>query len=377
MQRLLVGQDWNHPVSRAELCDDTIAILEAWAAVPLVPGTKEYRFARARMNRDIIYEKLAAFNRPQPQRSSALPLMHQLLPAEPTLAVLNLTKGEISVAYRWIYQTGSREFAKYRAYRQPISYPVLARDGVTTLPARFSQDNDHLYGASRAAPFPPMRAPLAPLPVNKSVTSNERFHPYARPRTMANPLSPPTVKEPPLALLVEDPSVPTPVEDPSFQTLVMDKVPSETSPSNEMTLDELIQEAKDQQAIIGYTEAVNRGLLRSKGRRVQGANCPPENCEPEREPEDEMLRVPQPTLFEPEQAAEDMVLLVPRPGPVEPEQAAEDMVLQVPRPRPVHPAQAALEAMLQIPQVQLRGGFPSVVSCDSEQFEHLRYLDRS
>ncbi|KAI4242090.1 MAG: hypothetical protein L6R42_011101 [Xanthoria sp. 1 TBL-2021] len=191
---------------------------------------------------------------------------------------------------------------------------------------------------------------------------------------MANPLSPPTVKEPPFALLVEDPSVPSPVEDPSFQTLVLDKVPSETSPSNEMTLDELIQEAKDQQAIISYTEAVNRGFLRPKGRRVQWANCPPENWEPEREPEDEMLRVPQPTHVEPEQAAEDMVLLVPRPGPVEPEQAAEDMVLQVPRPRPVHPAQAALEAMLQIPQVQLRGGFPSVVSCDSEQ---LRYLDRS
>ncbi|KAI4255502.1 MAG: hypothetical protein L6R42_006692 [Xanthoria sp. 1 TBL-2021] len=263
MQRLLVGQDWHHAVSRAELCNDTIAILEAWPAVPLVPGTKEYRFARARMIRDIIYEKLAAFNGPQAQGFSPLSLMHQLLPADPTLAVLNLTKGEISVAYRWIYQTGSREFAKYRAYRQPFSYPVLARDGVTTLPARFSQDNDHLYGGSRVAPLPSMRAPLAPMPVNKSITANERFHPYARPRTMANPLSPPTVKEPPLALLVEDPSVPTPIEDPSlptlfedpsFQTLVMDK-PSETSPSNEMTLDELVQEAKDQQAIIGYTEA--------------------------------------------------------------------------------------------------------------------------
>lgn len=405
MQRLLIGHDWYHPVSRAELCDDTIAILEAWPAATLVPGTKEYRFARARMIRDIIYEKLAAFNHPQPQRSSPLSLLHQLLPEDPTLAVLNLTKGEISVAYRWIYQTGSRKFARYRAHRQPFSYPVLARDGVTTLPASFSQDNDHLYGGSRVAPFPLMRAPLVPLPVNTSITSNERFHPYARPRTMANPLSPPTVKEPPLALLVEDPSVSTPVEDPSLptlfedpslQTLIMDKIPSETSPSNEITLDQLIQEAKDQQAIISYTEAVNRGLLRPKGCRVQWANCPPENCEPAPEPEDGMLRVPQPRPVEPEQAAEEMVLQFPRPrpiepeqaaedmvsqvlrpGPVEPEQAAEDMLLQVPRPRPVEPAQAALEAMFQIPQVQLRGGFPSVVSCDSEQFEHLRYLDRS
>ncbi len=258
MGRILIRHDGHHPVNRAELCDDTLAILQTWDAVPLVVGTKDYTFAKARMIRDIIYEKLAEsteLRRSEPLMAHPLHILHRILPEDPSLAALNLTKGEISDAYLWIYRMRNGNFAQHQAYRQPFSYPVLARDGVTTLPASLSLDNDlspEHFGAN-----PLSRAPLSPLPANKSIAPTIHFHPYVRPQIMACPLFPPSTKGPEFTPVVEEPA------------------PVQTSPCNEMTLDELIHEARDKaMEVVGYAEASRRGLLRPKASRVQWVYSP-------------------------------------------------------------------------------------------------------
>ncbi|KAL8855579.1 MAG: hypothetical protein Q9178_007771 [Gyalolechia marmorata] len=258
MERILIRHDGHHPVNRAELCDDTLAILQTWDAVPLVVGTKDYTFAKARMIRDIIYEKLAGtpeLKRAQPLMSHPLHILHRILPEDPSLAALNLTKGEISEAYLWIYRMRDGNFARHQAYRQPFSYPILARDGVTTLPANSSLDNDLSPECAGTNTLP--RAPLSPLPANKSIAPTTRFHPYDRPQTMACPLFPPST------------------EGAQFTPVVEEPAPVQTSPCNEMTLDELVQEARAKaMEVVGYAEASRRGLLRPKVSRVQSSNSP-------------------------------------------------------------------------------------------------------
>ncbi|KAL8876088.1 MAG: hypothetical protein Q9192_008930, partial [Flavoplaca navasiana] len=288
MDRILIRHDGHHPVARSELCNETMAILDAWAAVPLVPGTKDYKFARVRMLRDLLHERLTKsveFNRPKGPGPRSL--LRQVLPADPTLAALNLTESDISVAYLWIYKTADSGFAKHQAVRQPYSYPVLARDGVNTLHPSFSEDNQHLHGRFYIPPLQSLRASVSPLPVNKSIDPNGRFHPYARPRP---------IEHPPLALFDEDPSFPLHDQDPSFPPLNENRpspspmtynTVSKTSASNEVTLDELIEEAKNNSAIMGYTEAMNRGLLRHKGRsRVQWVPDSPATTERQQVAED-------------------------------------------------------------------------------------------
>ncbi|KAL8848987.1 MAG: hypothetical protein Q9221_006018 [Calogaya cf. arnoldii] len=403
MQRILVRQDGNHPVNRADLCDGTLSFLDAWAAVPLVPGTKEYMAAKRRMIRDILYEKLMGsavfFERRGPQNGtpiSPLTLLHRLVPQDPNLAALNLTKGEISDGYLWIYRTPGGGFAKHQAYRQPFSYPVLARDGVTTLPPCSSEDNDHLYANTPASSVAIPRTALSLLPVNKSTTSNERFHPYPRPRTTAKSSVPPTDRERPLALLDGDPTFPVPVKDRSFPIITKNQPSAEADPSNAMILDRLIQEAKDKSAVIGYNDALSRGLLRPKGSRVQWAPGQPRTVQSEQAARDEMLRSSRPATFEPKQTAGDEMLQVRGAMPVRPKQALEAVMLEAPWPVPIRSEQVAEDVMMQdprfeafnsvqraedvmqeIPYVQMSGGFASVASYDSEQFEHLRFLDRS
>lgn len=293
MDRILMRHDGHHPVDRAQLCSGTIAILDAWTAVSLIPASKDSRFAKARMVRDILYDRLM-----NPMEFARLPACHllsrmqQSLLTDPTLAPLHLSKGEVSDAARWIYRTGGGKFAKHRVFRQPFSYPVLARDGVSTLHPSFSQDNYHLYGGLHVSSVPSTVSPLSSLPINKATASNERFHPYARPRT---------IEHPPLALLDEDPSFPLLEHDPSFPCLnehplspssMKYHTVSKTSASNELTLDELIEEAKNNSAIMGYTEAMNRGLLRRKGSRVQWVSDSPATTEREQVDEDATIQGP-------------------------------------------------------------------------------------
>lgn len=361
IRRILVRYDGHHPVTRADLCPDTLAILDAWSAVPLVPGSREHVAAQRRMIRDILYEKLAGPTESRYRQAfkpkRLLPLLRELLSEDTDLPKLDPMGNSVGDAYTWIYRTRSGEFARHQVYRQPFCYHVLARDGVTTLRANFSPDNEHLYGGASVSSLSLPKIPLVPLPANDPAATNERFHPYARARATAKPSTQRTVEEPPVALHVQDPSFPKPIEDPSLPTLIMDSAHAESTPSNEVTLDQLIQEAKNKTAIVGYTEALSRGLLRPKGRRVQWDNRPPENRE---------------DIREPEQTAKVETLRPPQPGSIEPEQATEETVTQIPRPGAIE----ALEEMFQVPHVQLRGGIPSVVSCDSEPFEHLRYLDR-
>ncbi|KAL8913728.1 MAG: hypothetical protein Q9172_007215 [Xanthocarpia lactea] len=256
MGRILTRHDGHHPVNRAELCDDTLAILQTWDAVPLVVGTKDYTFAKARMIRDIIYEKLAGSTElrlSEPLMAHPLHFLHRVLPEDPSLAALNLTKGEISDAYLWIYRMRNGNFARHQAYRQPFSYPVLARDGVTTLPANSSLDND--LSPERLGANTLLRAPLSPLPANESIATNIRFHPYVRPQIMARPLFLPSTEGPTL-------------------TTVGEPAPVQTSPCSEMTLDELIQDATNKAVeIVGYLEALSRGLLRPKMSHVQSSTA--------------------------------------------------------------------------------------------------------
>ncbi|KAL8911677.1 MAG: hypothetical protein Q9171_003204 [Xanthocarpia ochracea] len=256
MDRILIRHDGHHPVNRAELCDDTLAILQTWDSVPLVVGTKDYTFAKARMIRDIIYEKLAGSPElKQPLMAHPLHILHRILPEDPNLAPLDLTKGEISDAYLWIYRMSNGNFGQHQAYRQPFSYPVLARDGVTTLPANSSLDNDFSPETFGANTLP--RAPLSPLPANESIAPTIRFHPYFRPQIMACPLFPPCT------------------EGPEFTPVIEEPAPVQRSPCNEMTLDELIQEARDEaMEVVGYAEASRRGLLRPKVIRVQSGYSP-------------------------------------------------------------------------------------------------------
>lgn len=361
IQRILVRYEGHHPIDRADLCPDTLAILDAWAAVPLVPGSKEYLCARLRMIRDILCEKLVgpteSRHRQAFKSKRLLPLLRKLLSEDTDLPKIDPMGKSMGHAYSWIYRTRSGEYGRHEVYRQPFCYHVLARDGVTTLRANFSPDNEHLYGGSCVSSLALPKLPLVPLPANECAAMNERYHPYARARATAKPSTQRTIEEPPVALHVQDPSFPKPIEDPSLPTLIMDSAHAESTPSNEVTLDQLIQEAKNKTAIVGYTEALSRGLLRPKGRRVQWDNRPPENRE---------------DIREPEHTAKVETLRPPQPGSIEPEQATEETVSQITRPGAIEP----LEEMFQVPHVQLRGGIPSVVSCDSEPFEHLRYLDR-
>ena len=409
MDRILIRHDGHHPVARSELCDGTMAILDAWAAVPLVPGTKDYKFARVRMLRDLLHERLTRsveFNRPK----APAPRSHlrQVLPADPTLAALNLTQSDISVAYLWIYKTADGGFAKHQAVRQPYSYHVLARDGVNTLPPSFSEDNQHLHGGFYIPPLQTPRAPVSPLTVNKSIGANERFHPYARPRT---------IEHPPLALFDEDPSFSLLDQDPSFPPL--DEKPpslspmnyhtvSKTSASNEVTLDELIEEAKSNSAIMGYNEAMNRGLLRQKGSRVQWVPDPLATIERKQIAQDAKIHGRQlqflegvlngSATYKHDPVVEDAMPQAPQipiseslaSGSATAEreqQVAEVAILQTPQVRGLEgvliaPAtakheQLAYDTMSQIPQVQIYEGVPSIASPDDEPFEHLRYLDKA
>ncbi|KAL8978560.1 MAG: hypothetical protein Q9205_005880 [Flavoplaca limonia] len=388
MDRILMRHDGHHPVDRTELCNGTIAVLDAWTAVSLVPASKDSRFARVRMLRDIIYERST-----NPMEFARLPAcdllsrMQQSLLTDPTLAPLHLTKGEVSDAAHWIYRTGGGKFAKHQVFRQPFSYPVLARDGVSTLHPSFSQDNYHIYGGLPVSSVPSIVSPLSSLPIKRATASSERFHPYPRPRT---------VEQPSRAILDENTPPPCPIACPA---------PSTASANNEVTLDELIEEAKNNSAIMGYTEALNRGLLRHKGSRVQWVPDLPATTEHEQIAEDAKIHGRRIQVLEGvsngsatskrDPAVEDAMSQVPQiqiseslakeSKTSEREQVAEDVILQTP---PVQNSknvlialstakreQLAYDTMFQIPQVQIYGGVPSIASPDDEPFEHVRYLD--
>ncbi|KAL8994478.1 MAG: hypothetical protein Q9169_005569 [Polycauliona sp. 2 TL-2023] len=365
MQRILSSKGRRDQISRAEFCDLTVTILGAWSAKPLIVGTKDYDFARFRLLRDIMYETLVASTRPL-RETVELCRLHQILPNNPSLAALSFKKKEINTAYRWIYRTDDRRLARHSAPGQIITYPILARDGTTTLSASQSYDNRHLYERIPTSSSSLLITPFSPLSINESNAPNEHYHPYLRIQNMNTPSIPGTSRKPPLALLTEDPSFATPDEVPIFPDSNGDPPPFfETSADNEMTLDELIGEAKDQSSIMGYMEALSRGLLRRS--RVQWA--------PD-QPPDMLLQAPGPVPIASEQAAADVMSLAFRQGPLTLEQAAEDMLPPTPRPIPSMSRQVPEDAMSQIPQVQMLGGFPSIASPDDEPFEHFRYLDQ-
>ncbi|KAL8664438.1 MAG: hypothetical protein Q9168_007896 [Polycauliona sp. 1 TL-2023] len=416
VRRLYTGWEMQEPISRAKLCNDTIRILDAWATEPLVPGTKKYKSARIRLIRDIIYERATTSVELLPHGTSWISLLRKTLPTDPALAALKITKSDVKIAYHWIYQMANGTLARHRLPRLAISYPVLARDGVTTLPASHLHDNDHLPTPS---PLPLPRTPLTSLSVNNPVDPNGHFHPYARPGTVTKQPNPrKSRRQPPdprksrgrsLAVLTKDPSYSPPDEDLASPDPVEEPAPFESSAINEQTLDELIQEAKDQPAIVGHTEAFNRGLLRIRRSPFKWAPDKPVIAVKRKQPiqdvisqpyeqpiQDVMSQAPDQVATMLEQAGEDAMSRTPEPVPAptmeqaredwlsQPpeqmttisEQAAEDVILQASEPIPITPEQAEEDLMSQIPQVQVRGGFLNIVSPDGEQFEHFRYLDR-
>ncbi|KAL8784990.1 MAG: hypothetical protein Q9213_003651 [Squamulea squamosa] len=258
MERLLLRYVGHHPVNRAEFCDDTLAVLEAWDTVPLIPGSKQYADARTRLIRDIIYEKISAQQEAEgktPTRKWPAPMslsqIYRSMSQDPALVALNLIKGDISAAYVWIYQTEEGKIAKYQAYRQPFSYPVLASDGVTTLPPKSSQDNSHL--TTEPGGFKLLEATFLPDPAKELTVAHSSFRGYGHPQNTASPLVLPTAEE----------SAPLPAHgEPATVGINL---------SNEMTLDQLIEEASSKQAmeVVGYAEALRRGLLWPKTTRME------------------------------------------------------------------------------------------------------------
>lgn len=149
-----------HTVERAQLRPDTVEILRMWESEALIPGTKEFYFAKIRALRDIIFEKL-----------------HGSATADEELAKLNPTVNEMSQVHQWLYVTADGQYAMHRPFKQPFFYKVLGRDGVTTLPPESSADNE----TSIDKKLQPQKLSKLPRRLHVRIASDMRFNPYSRP----------------------------------------------------------------------------------------------------------------------------------------------------------------------------------------------------